>query len=597
MSSSSQHLDLHEDRVVAKSGFAAMFELSRYGRGLSWRFSGAVFLVFLSSVMVMISANLLGRLAEGIMARSQAQLIWTLAAAIMACELSAVVVRYYGRLSLFYLTNQVSLNLRRQLFQKLNRLPIAYYDTQPLGRTITRLTSDVEGIEVFFNGTLAALLMASINIGVVFISMLLTDFQFGSMVALTALPAIIFTLGTRGPVRQWLRLSKQRNAFANSKLAEFLSGMPVIKVFALENWTFRRFQEALNQHLYAQLKVMGWNSLIRPTCVFLCAVPTVFILWRGGVQVVEGTLAIGLFVAFVRYSERFLQPIMVVTQEIQVVQEALSASERVQQMLTEPEEVDVFGEDGTYDERLKGDVRFGNVWLSYRADDFVLKGVSFQVTQGMKVAFVGPTGSGKTSTLSLMPRLYPFQAGEISIDGQSIVDWKRAALRQQIGLVSQDVVIFRGTLRANLLAAVNDHVEAAERVQAACEATGLARIMRRFPEGLDTVLIDGGENLSQGERQLVAFTRMLLKNPAILLLDEATANIDEECEQLIQDAITRLMQRRTCFIIAHRLSTIIQCDLILVFEDGRIVERGTHAELMQQGGLYYRLASTQALSH
>lgn len=589
------NIDAHEDKIAASSGVAAMFELARYGRGLGWQLFGAIGLVFMSSVIVMVSANILGRLAEGLMTKAPAFMIWRFAAIVMACELAAVVLRYYGRLALSYLTNNVSLNLRRELFGKLNRLPIAYYDTQPLGRTITRLTSDVEGIEMFFNGTLSALLIAFINIGVVFVSMLLTDFQFGSMVVMTAIPAVIFTLVTRAPVRQWLRLSKRRNAFSNSKLAEFLSGMPVIKVFALEDWTFGKYKEAVELHLKAQMKVMGWNAIIRPSCVFLCAVPTAFILWNGGAQVLEGTLSIGLFVAFVRYSERFLQPIMVVTQEIQVVQEAMSSSERVQQMLNEPEEKDVFGPDGSYDGRLRGDVTFRDIWLSYRADNFVLKGVNFQVNKGMTVAFVGPTGSGKTSTLSLMPRLYPFQGGDITIDGRSISHWNRKALRSQIGLVSQDVVIFRGTLRANLLAAVNDPEEASLRLQAACEATGLAHIMRRFPDGFDTILFDGGDNLSQGERQLVSFTRMLLKDPSILLLDEATANIDEECEQLIQSAIARLMRDRTCFVIAHRLSTIIQCDMILVFDNGQIVERGTHSELMAMHGLYYRLASTQKL--
>jgi len=236
--------------------------------------------------------------------------------------------------------------------------------------------------------------------------------------------------------------------------------------------------------------------------------------------------------------------------------------------------------------------------MRYGDGEPVLKGVSFKVKAGMKVGLVGATGSGKTSTVNLLPRLYPFDGGELLFDGVPVQRIERAHLRQHIGYVTQDVVVFAGTLRENLVSALDNRSMAAtdERLRAACAATGLDRALAAQDgkgEPLDRAIVDGGDNLSMGERQLIALTRMLLRDPKMLILDEATANVDERCERLVQDAIAKVMAARTCFVIAHRLSTIVQCDLILVFKRGQIVEQGTHAELMARRGEYYALASQQ----
>lgn len=585
-----------DDKILAAAGdVAGILHIIRMGRGVYLRLAATMALILGASACVMVSARVLGRLVESIVAAAYAD-VSRLAALFLALESGAVVLQYFGRVGLAQVTIEITYRIRCELFAKLKRLPISYFDTQPLGRTITRLTSDVEGIETFFSGTLAKVVIALINITTVLVAMMVTDLKFGGFIVLCSLPALVFTVIFRKPARYWLRTYRRRAAHCNAKLAEYLNGMPVIKIFGLEAWTQRNFTEATDSMYEAGLNTMTWNSLIRPAAVLLCSVPTLLILWLGGERVIEGTMALGMLVAFVRYSERFVSPIRTISQEIQQIQEALVSSERVRRMLQEPEELDSLGPDGTKTPTLQGRVEYQDVWMHYRPDRPVLKGVSFKIEPGMKVGLVGATGSGKTTTVNLLPRLYPHAKGRILLDGIPVDEIARDHLRGQLGYVSQDVVVFSGTIRSNLLAATPGHPPTDERILAACRKTGLDQVLRNLADGLGHQVLEGGENLSMGERQLVAFTRMMLRDPKVLILDEATANIDERCEKLIQSAIVEVMEGRTCFVIAHRLSTIIRCDVILVFRDGEIVEQGTHADLMARGGYYSDLAGKQLLA-
>jgi ABC-type multidrug transport system fused ATPase/permease subunit len=263
-------------------------------------------------------------------------------------------------------------------------------------------------------------------------------------------------------------------------------------------------------------------------------------------------------------------------------------------MLFDSEEDDSLGKDGTLDQKVEGSIKFENVWMEYIKDTLILKGISFDVKKGMNVALVGATGSGKTTTVNLIPKLYPVLKGEVILDGINVKKWKRQAIRRHLGYVGQDVVVFSGTVRENLLGAVaEDRTVSEEMILEACKKTGLDEILSRFGEGLDYHILESGSNLSMGEKQLIAFTRMILKDPSILILDEATANIDEHCERLIQKAVGEVMDGRTCFVIAHRLSTIVDCDMTLVFKDGEIIEQGTHESLMALNGTYAELISHQ----
>ena len=583
-----------EDKILAAaSDFIGMMQILRMGSHVYLQLLGALALVVTASISVMSAARVLGLIVAALVSAGAAAQTTTLAIAFITLECVAVGCQYAGRVLLAHATIAITYKVRSELFAKMRRLPISYFDTQPLGRTITRLTSDIEGIENFFTGTLARVLIAVINIVVVLVAMVLTEPSFGAVIVAVCLPALAFSVAMRRPVIFWLRTYKRRSAHLNAKLAEYLSGLPVIRIFGLEVWTQRQFDQAALELLDAGIATLNWNSFIRPMTVFLCSLPTLLVLWWGGHRVLAGVMDLGLLVAFVRYSERFVSPIRVISTEIQNIQEAVVSSERVRRMLAEPEEVDVIGASGTLRPVLRGNVSFRDVWMSYRPGQPVLKGLNFEVKAGQKIGLVGATGSGKSSTINLIPRLYPMEQGDIVLDDLPIATIDPKALRQQLGYVSQDVIVFGGTLRANLLAALDGGQVTDDVILAAAGRTGLIDVIQNCEGGLDYELVDGGENLSAGERQLVAFTRMLLRDPAILMLDEATANIDERCERLIQSATFELMQGRTSFVIAHRLSTIINCDLIFVFADGKIIEQGNHVELMALGGHYARLASTQ----
>jgi ABC-type multidrug transport system fused ATPase/permease subunit len=484
-------------------------------------------------------------------------------------------------------------DIRQRLFYKMTALPISYFDRQPMGRTITRMTHDVEGIETFFSGTLARILVAVIQVGAVLTAMILTSPEFGFWISLACLPSLLASILTRRWIRDQLRVYKRISAQLNARFAEFISGINVIKLFGLEQWSFDRIHAEAMDMLYAGLRTLKINSLIRPIIVFLCGIPTLVVLWWGGHQVIEGTLTIAALVAFMRYCERFMSPIRTISQEIQLIQEALVSSERVRQMLSEQEEVDTLGPDGHHHAPVLGELEFDNVVMEYLTDRPVLDRISFKAAAGSKIALVGHTGSGKTSTVHLVPRLYPFKAGKILIDGVDIKNWQRSSLRDAIGYVSQDVVIFRGTLRDNLLSAASGPTISDQEILIAALRTGLLSAIQKMPNGLDTMILDDGANLSQGERQLIAFTRMLLKDPAIMILDEATANIDEQSEALIQNAVHEILENRTCLIVAHRLSTVVECDEIVVFEHGKIIGKGPHHELLETCPAYRKLVAQQ----
>ncbi len=584
-----------KDSIDTHGDFSSVFALFQYSKEQYKELFFSIILVIFSAALLMGSAKFMGTLAELLIQKSWDYYRIALTVSfILALELINIVIYYQGRVRLSHVTNQVALQVRRALFKKLTLLPISYFDNQALGRTITRLTADVEGIESFFSGTLPRVLIAVITTLSVFLAMILTDLRIGIVISLSSLPALVFTIAMRKPVRKWLQIYKRRSANLNAQLAEYLNGLSVIKAFGLEEWTEKTFQNSSLNLLQSAFMMMNWNSFIRPIAALLCSFPIVVILFWGGHQVIDGSISIGLLVAFIRYGERFFKPIMQLSFELHLIQDAISSSERVRKLLDEPEEVTELGISGAFREPLTGNVQFKAVAMGYSKQSLILKGLSFDVPAGTSIGLVGRTGSGKSTTVNLISQLYPMSSGQILIDGKDLLDWDRTFLRSQIGVISQDVIIFHGSIRENLLITAPDpFLVSDEDIKGACHKTGFQEIIDKLPLGLHTILTDGGSNLSMGERQLLSFTRLILRNPKILILDEATANIDEHCEVLIQNAISEILSHRTCFIIAHRLSTIKHCDQILVLDDGLIAESGSHEELMMKKGTYFNLVSRQ----
>lgn len=491
----------------------------------------------------------------------------------------AVALQYFGRRRLAVITTDVALETRLALIEKQSRLPMSYFDRQPVGRILTRLTSDVEGIEGFFGGTLARMLIAVIQMVAVYAGLILVDPRFGVTVIVTSLPALVFVFALNGPVRRGLRDFKRQSAHVNSLFAEFVSGISVLRSCGVESWARGRLATAVQRQFKSGMKVLYWNSLVRPAGVFLSMLPMAWVIYDGGMRVAAGAMSIGTLAVFLRLAERYGTPVRTITQEIQVIQEALSSGERVHAMLgaeVEPQARRGAAASGGACGDVRGELAFRGVRLNYDGDRAVLENIDIEIKAGERVGIVGRTGSGKTSLVSLVPALYTPAEGAVHVDGVPHDEWDKVALRRQISFSTQDSLLFRGTLRDNLLGYPALDSGADVSLVEACERSGLGAVMRedhtgRFDHGLDAPVYSNGENFSAGEKQLIALTRAIVRKPRILILDEATASIDHAIEERAMQALDSCMDGCTCLIIAHKLKTLAFCDRILVLDEGRLV--------------------------
>lgn len=500
----------------------------------------------------------------------------------VALEAGSVAAQYFGRSLLATGTNSILLRLRCALFEKIDKLPMSYFDAQPLGRIITRLTSDVDGVEGFFGGGLARIATACVQIILVLIGIIAIAPKFGAVVALAAIPALGFSWVTRKPLTYWLAENKSRNAHVNSKLAEFIQALPVLRILGLEQWSGDEFNRDTKHHLASSIKVLSWNSFIRPVTVFLSAVPTLVAVLFGGYLLLKGQVELASLVATIRLTERFTNPVRVVTQEIQVIQDATASAVRVGEMLAELDERSV-ATGGSHEGVVVGEIEFDNVSLSYRSGHAVLRSLNLVIPSGQKLGIVGQTGAGKSSLLNLIPALYLPSGGRVLIDGVDICNWRLDSLRHQIGYLAQEPFLFKGSMAANILGVRDQHnAHVRDAFVAKVERLGLRHILDRFREGLDFGVSDAGSNLSSGEKQMVAFLRLMHEDRPILLMDEATSCLDRAWESAIQDSILALMQerKRTCVIIAHRLETLKSCDRIIRIHDGSVVADGQPTEIL-----------------
>lgn len=568
------HGYLEEDIIpLAERESASLSTLLRFARADRSAFIIALLLLLLSATATMVTAITIGTLVEqGLLNRDLSQCI-TPATLTVGLEIIALSLGYRGRRILAEATSRSILRIREALFHHIHRLPLSYYDRQPLGRTVTRISHDVESLETFFSGSLSRLVLTSMLIVLSLAAMLVTDPTLGALLVTLALPALILTAGTRFRARDLNRQMTRTNSAINAKLAEYLNGISVIRSFGLEQWSGVEFHRAVERYLSTCINTNRFYSWLRPVAEFLCQLPLVGLLWLGGHAILAGTMSIGVFVAFVRYCQKFSGPITELSREIQAIQEALTTCERVGSFLNARTEESELGPDGTVEAvDLRGTIEFRNVSMGYTATERILLNLSFSIPAGSTVGLAGPTGSGKTSTVSLLARLYEFQEGEILIDGIPLRAFRRSSLRDAIGFVSQDVTIIAGTIADNI---ANGRSYPRIALEQACSQTGLTDVLKRSGRTLDSPVLDRGTDLSEGERQLIALTRVLVAAPTILILDEATAHIDPTLEIIVHQAIETVMRGRTCLLIAHRLATLKNCATVLVFEGGKIVRSGS----------------------
>jgi ABC-type multidrug transport system fused ATPase/permease subunit len=469
-------------------------------------------------------------------------------------------------------------------------LPARFFDRNPVGRLVTRLTTDVDVInEMFAAGGLTILMDVVTLLGIVGI-MLAIDFWL-ALVTLTVAPLLFFAINFfRLRARQNYRLIRDRLARLNAFLQEALAGMTVVQLFVRERRMWGRFDELNDAYREANHASNIYEASLFSLVETLSGISFALIVWYGGGEILKGALAFGTLVAFIEYIQKFFVPIRDFSTKYAVMQSAMSSAERVFQLLDTPVEI-ASPPRPFVPQQVRGKIEFDRVWFAYRADDYVLRDLSFTVEPGEKVAFVGPTGSGKTTIMKLLNRSYEVERGRVLVDGLDVRDWELSALRRHIGVVLQDVFLFSGTIASNLTLE-SPHVSNEAAIRAA-HTVHANLFIERLAQRYDEPVRERGNNLSTGQRQLLSFARALAYEPAILVLDEGTSSVDTETEILIQDALRKLLQGRTAIVIAHRLSTIEHADRILVIHGGELRESGTHAELLENRGVYYRLYQLQ----
>ncbi|MDM5295946.1 ABC transporter ATP-binding protein [Peribacillus simplex] len=497
----------------------------------------------------------------------------------------------------FYLqkaANRIIQKMRNDIFKHISRLPIRYFDNMPAGKVVARVTNDTEAIRELYVTVLANFFSSTINIFGVLIALFILDARVGAIGLLLIPIIVIWTTVYRKFASKYNHIIRERVSDINGMINESISGMSIIQAFGREKEMKQTFENLNREHYSYQNKMLHLNSLTGGNLIGVIKVLALmaFVWYFGGISLTASSaISLGMMYAIVDLISRLLHPLHGIVNQFANLEQALVAGERAFSLLDE-QGLAVSDENIS---RYKGNVQFENVSFGYKDDEYVLRDISFSAKQGETVALVGHTGSGKSSIMNLLFRFYDSSEGQIKIDGRDILDIPHQTLREHMGIVLQDPYLFTGTIASNI--SLNHKGITREMVEKSLKDVGGDKVLKHLPLGLDEPVIEKGGTLSSGQRQLISFARALAFNPAILILDEATASIDTETEAIIQEGMDVLKKGRTTFIIAHRLSTIKNADQILVLDKGRISEQGTHEELMELKGKYYQMYELQAGPH
>ncbi|MEK7699441.1 MAG: ABC transporter ATP-binding protein [Planctomycetota bacterium] len=549
----------------------------------------SIFLVMITTALFLLCPYLFGYAIDHGIARGDKSLVYKIALVLLGIEtlrlLLVVVQSYFIQI----IGQKVMLDMRMDLFNHVQSLPVSFFDKNPVGRIVTRLTNDIAAIgELFSAGVIVVIGDICIIIGI-FIAMFMLHVKLALLTASTFPLIVVIALWFGGRMKNSFREIRRKLARINAYLNENITGMKIIQLFNREKKNYENFDGINSDYLKEQVKYIRYFAVFQPTIAIVSALAVSLVLWHGAGKCMQGFLTLGVLVTFLAYIHDLFEPIRDIVEKYNIFQGAMASSERVFALLNEQPEAGLLGDQQfqkVSKDDVKGAIQFENVWFSYTGSEYVLKDLSFRIEPGQSVALVGVTGSGKTSIASVLTRLYEIQKGTIWLDRIDIRNMEKTALRYIIGLVSQDVFLFSGALRDNITLF---NPIADTKTLETIESLGLMPFINRMQDGLDTRISERGANLSVGERQFISLTRIILYNPCIIILDEATSSMDPISEVLIQNALQKVTQGRTSLFIAHRLSTILHCDKIIVLSKGEKIEEGNHESLLQSGGLYSQL--------
>lgn len=533
---------------------------------------------------------LIRNVVDGVLQNKDLGLLTLIVIAILIIFLIRGFATYGQNYMMAYVGQRVVIDIRETLFKHLQRLDQAYFDTRKTGVIMSNITSDVGALQQAIVDNLISFMTEGVTLVGSLVFMFYLDWKL-SLLTLIIVPVVLGLTNVFGKrLRSAGHEVQGRTADITAFLQEVISGARVIRSFARESFEFKRFEKENKNNFDAAMKATKLTAIMGPMVEFSAAIAVVVILWYGGYSVVQGYITAGSLIAFLIYAINLANPVKRLTQVYGNIQKALAAGDRVIDILETQPYVKELPTAKMMD-HVKGEVHFDNVQFSYDAENLALKGVTLHVKPGETVAIVGPSGAGKSTIANLLPRFYDVTGGSIRIDGMDIREATFTSLRENIGLVPQDTMLFNASVRDNILYGRLDATD--EEVLAAAKAANAIEFIEKLPQGFDTMVGERGNSLSGGQRQRIAIARAILKNPSILILDEATSALDTESEKIVQEALERLMKGRTALVIAHRLSTVQHADHIVVLQQGSVVEEGTHDELLALQGLYSHLYTVQ----
>ncbi|MBN2260123.1 MAG: ABC transporter ATP-binding protein [Clostridiales bacterium] len=488
-----------------------------------------------------------------------------------------------------FVGQKIVFDLRNDLFSHLEKMSLSYYEKTPIGRLVTRVTNDMNNISEMYTNVIVTFLKDFLIIIGSIIIMFSLNVKL-TLIALSTVPfVVISSIIFRVKARKAYRAVRVKLAKINATLSENISGIKIIQIFNQEKNRFDKFNKINNEHLEASKREIKIFAIFRPSVRFIYSISLALLIFYGGKGILGNTLEFGVLIAFTTYVNLFFRPIFDLTEKFNILQAAMSSLERIFLIFDEPETI----KNSTNPvplEKIEGTVEFRNVWFEYKEGEPVLRDVSFKANPGETIAFVGATGSGKTTIMNLLTRMYDIQRGDILIDDINIKDYDKYVLRERISTVLQDVFLFSGDIKKNISLYNNIPID---EIRSVAEYVNASNFIEKLDHQYDSQVTERGSTLSQGQRQLLSFARALVFKPDLLILDEATSSIDTETESFIQDAIEKIIKGRTTFVVAHRLSTIKNADKIIVLHKGKIRESGTHDELLKNQGIYYNLYQLQ----